>query len=372
MKRIFLFIVVILLCGINMSCNNTSSITESSHTPKYPWFILGNDKYHIQLEEVNIDVGGGRIYSFRRGKLYRNNIQLISDKYFRKDIERFIAILQLDEDTIIIRESMVGEPYSYTEYFQIVDDKLYRIFDIANDRRIRNINRDIVNEKRIDEIRGRGSDFQFFFWVDAESRMWFHRCINNYNHYTRYFNYKRNGQDCGQLNTAHVLGDFWEYYVPPKALEYIIKRCNENDKVSLLDFCTNLPQVGTSGNVEYHQGTDLVAMPNTPVRAKKDGTVIYIGIAYPDTDAYASIHIDSNDNHITKYVLVTPIVKKGDIVRKGDIIGHVQNITARYKPELTNHYHLEVRDSANKSVNPRHHFSEFFQTNPQVRGCCFQ
>lgn len=106
----------------------------------------------------------------------------------------------------------------------------------------------------------------------------------------------------------------------------------------------------------YHQGIDIKAPANTPIRSVNSGIIRAL---WPDgkVSGYGNtILIEHNDGTGALYAHLTSWVNKldeGDKVRKGQIIGFIGQTQAP-RPEMKTapHLHLEIIDKFTKLINP--------------------
>ena len=95
-----------------------------------------------------------------------------------------------------------------------------------------------------------------------------------------------------------------------------------------------------------HRGADYVAEPGEIVRAPIAGVVQRIGFAYRGDQRYRYVELaDANTGRDVRVLYVGPLVQLGAIVEAGDPIGRAQDLSARYPRGITNHVHVELRQS---------------------------
>ncbi|MBL8549324.1 MAG: M23 family metallopeptidase [Hyphomonadaceae bacterium] len=101
-----------------------------------------------------------------------------------------------------------------------------------------------------------------------------------------------------------------------------------------------------------HMGTDFTATPGDPVRAPISGVVTLIGAAYGNDPYLRFIEVVSRERKLNvRLFYVQPGVAVGKEVKAGDIIGAAQSLDRRY-PLITNHVHVEMRNSAGRFLDP--------------------
>jgi murein DD-endopeptidase MepM/ murein hydrolase activator NlpD len=101
-----------------------------------------------------------------------------------------------------------------------------------------------------------------------------------------------------------------------------------------------------TGKLQMHEGLDIAARPNTPVKATAEGVVIYSGWK---SDFGKLITIDHGYGYRTRYGHLAKIyVKNGQRVKRGDTIGSVGSTGRSTGPHL--HYEVKVRGLP---VNPK-------------------
>lgn len=112
-----------------------------------------------------------------------------------------------------------------------------------------------------------------------------------------------------------------------------------------------------------HHGVDFVAAAGAAVRAPISGEVSRLGYAYRGVGGLRVVEIVNPETKYTARVLyVSPTVEVGDVVIAGDEIGTAQDLSRRY-PGITNHVHVELRDSNQRLVDASEQLpSETIQT----------
>jgi len=95
-----------------------------------------------------------------------------------------------------------------------------------------------------------------------------------------------------------------------------------------------------------HRGADYLAEPGEIVRAPIAGVVQRIGFAYRGDERYRYVEVaDAMTQRDVRVLYVGPLVQLGAIVEAGDPIGRAQDLSARYPRGITNHVHVELRQS---------------------------
>ncbi|MBY0566028.1 MAG: M23 family metallopeptidase [Hyphomonadaceae bacterium] len=95
-----------------------------------------------------------------------------------------------------------------------------------------------------------------------------------------------------------------------------------------------------------HRGADYVAEPGEIVRAPISGVVERIGFAYRGDERYRYVELaDAVTGRDVRVLYVGPIVQLGAVVEAGAPIGRAQDLSARYPRGITNHVHVELRQS---------------------------
>lgn len=93
----------------------------------------------------------------------------------------------------------------------------------------------------------------------------------------------------------------------------------------------------------FHHGRDFEAAEGQEVESPVSGRVLRIGWPYAN-EHYRLIEILETSS-LWRFFYVLPCVVVGDVVTKGQLIGHCQNISARYqdpdREPMTNHVHIE-------------------------------
>lgn len=108
-----------------------------------------------------------------------------------------------------------------------------------------------------------------------------------------------------------------------------------------------------SGGRRRHRGADYVAEPGELVHAPIAGQVTRTGFAYRNDERYSFVELQDHAQGRTVRVLyVGPDIAIGDVVQAGDPIGRAQDLSMRYPRGITNHVHVEMRDSPGFRVDP--------------------
>lgn len=104
-----------------------------------------------------------------------------------------------------------------------------------------------------------------------------------------------------------------------------------------------------------HRGVDYACPPGAGVLAVECGTVTKLGHTYADDLSYRYVEITDDLGCRARYFYVEPAVARGDYVMAGDVIGHAQDIAARYPDAdrpMTNHVHFELINAAGNYTDP--------------------
>ncbi len=134
---------------------------------------------------------------------------------------------------------------------------------------------------------------------------------------------------------------------PKNKEDQMVLKIRKSDKMGSGNFGSS-----RDGGIRKHNGIDIVNEPNFPVYALHDGIYTRQNQPYKKDFSYTGLDIKDINGNTNRYFYVTPTISIGANVQKGDIIGYSQNISAKYSPDMTNHYHFEVRDNNNKVINP--------------------
>ena len=101
---------------------------------------------------------------------------------------------------------------------------------------------------------------------------------------------------------------------------------------------------GESRTGHSHQGVDIVVKKGQQVVSPISGTVTRFPFPYGDDLRYTGIEIKNNQYSI-KIFYVNPVVSIGTKVSRGEGIATAQDIAAKYGNGMTNHIHIEVRET---------------------------
>jgi hypothetical protein len=105
-----------------------------------------------------------------------------------------------------------------------------------------------------------------------------------------------------------------------------------------------------------HQGVDIVTTVGQNILSPILGVISRFPFPYPGDTKYTGIEI-KNDVFTVKIFYVTPVLKIGTTVAIGTKIAIAQNIAARYSVQMTNHAHIEVRETqSGKLIDPTKFF----------------
>jgi murein DD-endopeptidase MepM/ murein hydrolase activator NlpD len=110
---------------------------------------------------------------------------------------------------------------------------------------------------------------------------------------------------------------------------------------------------GRDGGKRKHEGADFVAAPGAIVFSPLSGEIVDIGYAYQGKEKWRFIEIkDSVRNLRSRVFYIDPTVAVGDVVQAGDSIGLAASLAERYPMGMTNHVHVELRNSAGAELDP--------------------
>lgn len=98
---------------------------------------------------------------------------------------------------------------------------------------------------------------------------------------------------------------------------------------------------GATRHGHTHQGVDFLAEPGQNVYSPIEGKITRINDPYGDGQ-YKGVTV-SNGSQEWKIFYVNPTVTVGREVRQGEKVAYVQDIQARYTPDMKNHIHVELR-----------------------------
>lgn len=106
---------------------------------------------------------------------------------------------------------------------------------------------------------------------------------------------------------------------------------------------------GASRGTRKHDGIDYVAEPGQQILAPISGKVTRFPFPYGTDLSYNGIEIKNND-YTVKIFYMKPSVAIGQNVVAGQVIGTAQDIAKKYSPGMTNHIHIEIRNSQNQLI----------------------
>lgn len=105
-----------------------------------------------------------------------------------------------------------------------------------------------------------------------------------------------------------------------------------------------------------HQGIDIVAKKGQNILSPISGTVTRFPFPYGDDLRFTGIEI-KNDTYSVKMFYVVSQVFIGDYVKQGESIANAQDLSIKYGITITNHVHLEVRETpTGKLIDPTNLF----------------
>jgi len=107
------------------------------------------------------------------------------------------------------------------------------------------------------------------------------------------------------------------------------------------------------GGKRKHEGADFISAPGSIVFSPLSGAVVDIGYAYQGKEKWRFIEIEDGVHKLKSRVFyIDPTVSVGDVVQAGDSIGLAASLAERYPLGMTNHVHVELRDSAGAELDP--------------------
>lgn len=112
-----------------------------------------------------------------------------------------------------------------------------------------------------------------------------------------------------------------------------------------------MPTAQVSSAPRAPQARGVIAAPITSLnlaksRAPISGVVERIGFAYRGDERYRYVELaDTVTQRDVRVLYVGPLVQLGAVVEAGDPIGLAQDLSARYPRGITNHVHVELRQS---------------------------
>src|SRR5690606_9579746 len=112
---------------------------------------------------------------------------------------------------------------------------------------------------------------------------------------------------------------------------------------------------GARRGTHTHQGIDIVAAPGEDIFSPITGKVTRVAYPYASDLSYTGVEI-VNEKYRVKmfYMSLTDAIRK--TVLAGEKIGRAQNVRAKQGAAMTNHVHIEVRDSLNRLIDTTHLF----------------
>ena len=106
---------------------------------------------------------------------------------------------------------------------------------------------------------------------------------------------------------------------------------------------------GASRGNRVHQGIDIPAKKGETVFSPISGTVTRFPFPYGDDLLYTGIEI-KNETYSVKIFYLKATVPAGAIIQQGQPIATAQDIAAKYGNGMTNHIHLEVRETRTGTI----------------------
>lgn len=116
-----------------------------------------------------------------------------------------------------------------------------------------------------------------------------------------------------------------------------------------------------------HLGVDIIHDPGEEVRAPFDMEIVRRAYPYSTDLSYSGIKFRTVKNNITytgRLFYFVPYYEKG-VFSKGDIIGVAQDLTTKY-PEITNHLHLDIRNTVSHDIDNEYYYDGIYYTNPNL------
>lgn len=101
---------------------------------------------------------------------------------------------------------------------------------------------------------------------------------------------------------------------------------------------------GASRGDRLHQGIDIPTVKGEIVFSPISGTVTRFPFPYGDDLRFTGIEI-KNETYSVKIFYLKATVPAGATVKQGQAIAAAQDITVKYGSGMTNHIHLEVRQT---------------------------
>ncbi|MUV03166.1 peptidoglycan DD-metalloendopeptidase family protein [Flavobacterium rakeshii] len=108
---------------------------------------------------------------------------------------------------------------------------------------------------------------------------------------------------------------------------------------------------GARRGTHTHQGIDIIATPGEDIYSPITGKVTRIAYPYASDLSYTGVEI-VNEKYKVKMFYMSPTVAIPSVVTAGNKIGVAQNISAKHGAAMTNHVHIEVRNSLNQLIDP--------------------
>lgn len=113
---------------------------------------------------------------------------------------------------------------------------------------------------------------------------------------------------------------------------------------------------GAKRGDRIHQGVDIPTSKGETVYSPISGTVTRFPFPYGDDARYTGIEI-KNGTYTVKIFYIKATVPAGAEIRQGQPIANAQDIAAKYGSGMTNHIHVEVRETqTGKLIDPTNLF----------------
>lgn len=107
-----------------------------------------------------------------------------------------------------------------------------------------------------------------------------------------------------------------------------------------------------SGGARTHNGLDIKTTVGQQILSPISGKVTRFPFPYGSDLTYTGIEIINEDYKVKIFYMKASVSANTDVV-KGQVIGHAQNISAKYSSTMTNHIHVEVYNAkTNALINP--------------------
>jgi len=116
-----------------------------------------------------------------------------------------------------------------------------------------------------------------------------------------------------------------------------------------------------------HLGVDIVIDPGEEVRAPFDMEIVRKAFPYSSDLSYTGIKfrtVKDNNTYTGRLFYFVTYVEKG-VFEKGDIIGVAQDLTTKYKG-ITNHIHLDLRNTVSHDISNEYYYNGVYYTNPNL------